>query len=192
MLIYKRGFKSFMFNKQDGIYYLEKAAKSNNVDAMYEYGEMLYEGDGIPKDKQVAIKYLKKSADGCNENAMCSYGNILIKGDGIMCNRNEGYRYLQNGKNIGGKDKIQANKREKLIIFIITFILTVFLSFTIRSKLYIDVSTISKIFIFLDSFISALVINKLFGFRHEEYFSGLKKEISNLHCFKHLKKNPVR
>ena len=188
MLIYKRSFKSFIFNKREGINYLEKAAKSNNVDAMYEYGVMLYEGDGIPKDKQMAIKYIKKSADGGNKNAMCSYGNILIKGDGMMCNKNEGYRYLKNGKNIGGKDIIQANKREKLIIFIITFIMKVFLSFTIRSKLYIDVSTISKIFIFLESFISVLVINKLFGFRPEEYFSGLKKEISNLHCLKHLLK----
>lgn len=60
--------------------YFKELISNGDAEAMYEYGMMLMEGNGIPMNKKEAIKYIIKASElNCSE-AIIQYGLMLIDG----------------------------------------------------------------------------------------------------------------
>ena len=97
----KKGEKT-IFEDKDVSIYLLKAIEADNSDAMYLYGNMLYNGEGMPINKEESARYYKISADKGNIEGMFLYANLLYKGDGIQKNVEESINYYtscaENGK----------------------------------------------------------------------------------------------
>ena len=79
------------------------AADQGDSDAMYNYGLMLYKGEGIEMNKEEACRYYKMAADKGDIDAMNYYGLMLEKGEGVSMNKEEACRYFQMAKNLSKK-----------------------------------------------------------------------------------------
>lgn len=55
-------------NKKEAVRYLKLEADKGNIDAMFNYGLMQYDGDRIQVDKEEAVQYYKKAADKGSSN----------------------------------------------------------------------------------------------------------------------------
>ena len=74
-------------DKKEAAVYFKKAADSGNVDAMFNYGLMLNQGDGIRVNKKEAANYFKKAADQGHADAMLNFAIMLNQGDGIQADK---------------------------------------------------------------------------------------------------------
>jgi len=57
------------------------AAENNNLNAIFEYGDMLFEGIGTDQDVEAAIKYYQKAADLGNDDAIMKIAALMGNGD---------------------------------------------------------------------------------------------------------------
>ncbi|KAK8875845.1 hypothetical protein M9Y10_006020 [Tritrichomonas musculus] len=83
---------------------IEDAASEGNVYAQYFYGKMLYNGDGVGKNKEEAAQYFKKAADAGLLISILRYADMVYKGDGIKINKNEAIHYYEKAANLGSPE----------------------------------------------------------------------------------------
>ncbi len=72
----------------------KELADKGNIEAIYYYAEMLYNGYGVNKNKEEAAKYYKMAADKGHTKAIFNYAIMLDSGDGIEKNKEEAEKYF--------------------------------------------------------------------------------------------------
>ena len=104
-----------MNDKMTSFEELKKAAKKGDEDAMLKCGLMLFNGDGISKNKKEASQYFSKAADKGNAVASFYYAKMLFTGDGIQKNqKKKAIKYLQQSSNQSNPDAL--NMYGKLLL----------------------------------------------------------------------------
>lgn len=69
---------------------------------MYEYANMLKNGEGVPQNKEEAVKYYKNASEKGNEE----YANMMRIGDGIKQDKEEAAKLLKNSADKGNDQAI--------------------------------------------------------------------------------------
>lgn len=72
-----------------------KSIKEGNGDAKFEYGKMLYKGNGIPVNKSEAINYYKEAIEQKCTKAIYRYGQMLSLGESIDKNEEESLKFIK-------------------------------------------------------------------------------------------------
>lgn len=83
---------------------MKDAALNGNIYAQYFYGKMLYNGDGVTKNKEEAAGYFKKSADSGFLLSIIKYADMVYEGDGIKINKSDAVLYYQSAAESGNPD----------------------------------------------------------------------------------------
>lgn len=100
--IFKLYYKDFEKPDKKGAAKLIKdAADHNFIDAIYHYGNLLFNGTGVEKDPKKAIDYYKKAMELGNLSALLKYCRILIEGKYIAKDIKEAERNLVYAANNG-------------------------------------------------------------------------------------------
>lgn len=103
--IYKRGHKLLKKCDYEGAkQYLEYGSNQGDLECMFLYSRMLFQGEGIQVDKARSIELLKAAADKGHVKSIIVYAKKLINGDFIECNQNEGLDYLMKAAELGSKE----------------------------------------------------------------------------------------
>lgn len=87
-------------NKEEGIKYIEMAARKGNCDAMYNYGGMITDGILTDKDKMEGRKYLKESSKMGDNEAKFALGKQLLA-NGDDSNKEEAINYIKESADNG-------------------------------------------------------------------------------------------
>jgi hypothetical protein len=82
-------------NKSHGAHYFKLSADQGDAAAQFNYGVMLFWGDGISMNKSLAAHYFKLSADQGIAAAQFNYGFMLSRGDGISMNKSLAVHYFK-------------------------------------------------------------------------------------------------
>ena len=90
------------------------AIEKGDSDALFNYGEILFKGDGIAQNKEEAIEYIKQSAKMENPKAMYFIGTLLEQNKDI----DSAIKYYIKSSNQGNIDAIRhynniLNNKEK-------------------------------------------------------------------------------
>lgn len=100
-------------NEQKGLYWMQKAAESGNVEAMFCYGGMLFKGAGGNQTNfPQAFAWFKKSAENGDVSGMLTTGIFYLNGQGVMQNRQEAFRWLLQAAEQGNDDAMVIIAKE--------------------------------------------------------------------------------
>lgn len=78
-----------------------KAALMGDVEAMFNLGDMLYDGDGVKQDLQEAMKWFREAADEGLGEAKLKVGSMLQSGFGVEKDTSQALRWLTEAADSG-------------------------------------------------------------------------------------------
>lgn len=93
--------KKVIINKEELLEKCKNLADQGNVDAMFDYAIMLYNGEGIEENKEEAAKYYQMAAEKGHIGSMNNLALMLLNGDGITKNKIEAAKYFQMAADMG-------------------------------------------------------------------------------------------
>ncbi|KAK8840864.1 hypothetical protein M9Y10_027691 [Tritrichomonas musculus] len=107
--LYNRGLRLLSTDKKKASHCFKKAARKGHRKAMYKYGTMLYDGDGIPKNEAEGAKYIKTAAHNGEVDAMYTYGMMVKKGENdFTYDSQKVVRYLKKSADKGKPEAMYA------------------------------------------------------------------------------------
>lgn len=74
---------------------LKSVADSGNVEAQFQYGVLLLNGDGVPKNPVDGAKYVRLAADSGSLKAQRLYSQLALHGEGVTENKKASAHYLK-------------------------------------------------------------------------------------------------
>lgn len=89
------GYGSTPINLEEAAQWMKKASENGNPKALCNYGMMLMEGKGVPKDVAASLPYFKEAADKGYPLAQYSYGALLMKGECCERDPDQGFAYIE-------------------------------------------------------------------------------------------------
>ena len=102
----------YLLIKKKQINTTKEQFKKNNLDAIYRYGKVFYNGDDeYPIDKHEASRIFKIAADAGHVKSMFKFGLMSLKGDGIHINKKNAIKYLNMASEKGCSDAKNALKK---------------------------------------------------------------------------------
>lgn len=91
---------------EKGLYYLQKAAKAGNLDALYSVGIKYLYGQNVNVDVQKGIKLLNKACERGNENAMTALGKFYYFEDPLYRNIDKAKKLIKQAAYLGEVDAL--------------------------------------------------------------------------------------
>lgn len=85
-----------------------QAADTGNRDAMFNIGNMYFNGQGVSKSVPTALEWWKKAADAGQTRALVNLGAIYVRGLGIKKNPSLGVSYLQKAAKLGNTNAMYS------------------------------------------------------------------------------------
>lgn len=93
------------YNKPtDAAKWLRVAAKSDDAVAMYQYGRLLAEGNGITQDTKHGVSLIRKAAGNGLPQAMYYIGECYMTGEGIPCDPQKSIKWYNRAAESGSSD----------------------------------------------------------------------------------------
>ncbi len=113
-LMYERGL-GVRRNKAKAAAHYTKAANDTEAlamaDAQLHLANLLYRGDGVPKDLKAAFKWFGKAADQDNAQGAFMLGQMYEKGEAVAADKAQAIKWYRQGAKDGSKDAKQALSR---------------------------------------------------------------------------------
>ncbi|MDE7310848.1 MAG: sel1 repeat family protein [Eubacterium sp.] len=94
---------------------LEILANRGIFRAQYLYGQLNWQGQGVPKNSERAFGYFKRAANGDDPDALYMCGSLYLMGEGVEEDRGKANEMLQRAKKLG--NVYAANLLENSRIF---------------------------------------------------------------------------
>jgi len=103
-LRYLQGNDGYEHDVPQGINWLKKAAKNNNIEASAKLGMLYYKGQDVDKDYQRAAKWLSKAAENGDAESQYIMGSLYKEGLGVEKNSATAVKWYRKAANQGHKE----------------------------------------------------------------------------------------
>ena len=84
-----------IYDKEEIAQFYKNSADKGNLYAMVKYGELLFNGEGVPENKEDAVEYFKMVSDYGNIEGMVQYSIALFNGEGVAQNKSAAIKFFK-------------------------------------------------------------------------------------------------